>query len=68
MYILETPHTFQVAFRSLIDNICDMLRRALLCLTAFLASYGLFSFDESATHIGVQAQYLLGLGKLNVDL
>ena len=65
MYILSslpsTPTEVDVVYHWL----CDMLHRALLCLTAFLASCGVLSRDgQFLSSTAVQAQYLLGLGEL----
>lgn len=67
MYILENPHNWQVACRNLLDLLADMFRRALLCFTAFLASTGMISRKGTLNNLGVQAQYLLGLGKSLID-
>lgn len=66
MYILESPQNLQVAFGSLVDTFADMMRKALLYVTTFLASTGLLSLNGSPA-MGVQAQYLLGLGKCLID-
>ncbi|KAJ3559863.1 hypothetical protein NM688_g75 [Phlebia brevispora] len=51
MYILETPH-WQYATNSLLELLSDMMRRAVLCLTAFLASTGLVSKSGTADVTG----------------
>ena len=63
MYILETPYNVEVACRNLFDLLADMFRRLLLCFTAFLATTGIISSEGALSNLGVQGQYLLGLGK-----
>lgn len=66
MYLLETPEHLQVAFSSLLDDFYDIMRKVLLLFTTFFASIGLFSANGQEDNTGVQAQYLLGLGKYRV--
>ena len=63
MYILEAPDDVQAVFYGFSDYLLDMLRRAFLCLTAFFAAADVFPWNTQAVVGGVQAQYLLGLGK-----
>lgn len=57
------PSALHLDFFDTFRPVLNMLHRALLCLTAFFASFTLFS---GQTHSGpyAQAQYLLGLGKV----
>ena len=63
MYILGSLPCTPTELDTLICWLRDMLHRALVCLTAFLASTGLFSHHGVLSNTGVEAQYLLGLGE-----
>ncbi len=62
MYIHFPSEILQTGSSELLNIVLDMLNRVFICLTAFLASSGLFSGNGRVDNMGVQAQYLLGLG------
>ena len=66
MYILSSLPCTPAELDRLLGWLYTMLHRAVLCLTAFLASAGIFTDGASSKALGVQgvsAQYLLGLGE-----
>ena len=63
MYILEAPDDVQAVVYGISDYLSDMIRRAFFCVTAFLAVTDVLPWNAQGVVAGVQAQYLLGLGK-----
>ena len=63
MYILSSLPCTPAELDRLLGWLYTMLHRAVLCLTAFLASTGLIAQHGALSATGVGAQYLLGLGE-----
>lgn len=63
MYILGTLPCTPAELDRLLHWFSDMFHRLCICLTAFLASAGIFTQQSVLASTGVQAQYLLGLGE-----
>jgi len=65
MYTLvawNDPTGLPLLLSEVLSALYEMLAKAWLCLTAFLASSSMFSKDSGNGAITVRAQYLLGLG------
>lgn len=65
MYLLSSLPCSPTELDTVLRWLSSMLHRALLSVTALFASTALFSNDVA---LGVQAQYLLGLGECRLWL
>lgn len=63
MYVLSSLPCTPTELERLFCWVWDMLNRAVICLTAFLASTGLVSQHAALSATSANAEYLLGLGK-----